>query len=259
MTAIAAGAPSRTARGSIYTWTALACVATAFLGYIPTYWQPLAAGAMKANPIVHIHGALFFTWTLYAAAQTSLVGSRQVALHRSVGLAGISLATALVAVGLLAALNSLKSGIAANQAAGAEAFLIVPLSVITGFAIIFVAAIANIRRPEVHKRLMLLATVSIMNAPVARPLIVYIFKYPPSDQLPVSIDLPSFLVSFVLLIPAMIYDWRTRGRPHPIYLVGGPALALLSWAVDPISTTAAWHAFAHAYAGLAGAPLTSPA
>ena len=42
----------------------------------------------------------------------------------------------------------------------------------------------------------------------------------------------------------MIFDWRTRGRPHPVYVYGGivlVAVKLLNW---PISTTSAWHSFA---------------
>jgi hypothetical protein len=45
-----------------------------------------------------------------------------------------------------------------------EAFLIVPLSLMLTFAVLFIAAVANTSRPERHKRLMLLATVSLLNA-----------------------------------------------------------------------------------------------
>ena len=63
MAAITSGAPTRAGFGSFYTWMATACVAVAFLGFIPTYFQPLAAGAFKANPVVHLHGLVFFAWT----------------------------------------------------------------------------------------------------------------------------------------------------------------------------------------------------
>src|SRR6185437_14380779 len=42
-----------------YTLMALACVATAFLGFIPTYWTPLMAGQFSAHPVVHMHGIAF--------------------------------------------------------------------------------------------------------------------------------------------------------------------------------------------------------
>lgn len=50
----------------------------------------------------------------------------------------------------------------------------------------------------------------------------------------------------------LVYDWRTRGRPHPVYLVALPILMFLAWAVIPVSETAAWHGFARNYLQLAG-------
>jgi hypothetical protein len=252
MTTVAKDAGAGLRLGDIYSWTALGAVLTAFLGFVPTFWQPLAAGQFKANPVVFMHGIGFFTWTLFALAQTSLVPAGRVLLHRSVGLAGISFATVLTMLGCLAALNSLQSGIAAHQAAGAEAFLIVPLSVIVSFAVLFTSAIANIRRPEFHKRLMLLATISVLNAPVARPLIAWVYKFPPTDQLPVWIDYPASYLSYLLIAPALIYDWRKTGRIHPVYAIAVPVLIILPLAVMPISDSAAWHSFARGYAALAG-------
>jgi hypothetical protein len=252
MTTIAKDAGVGFRLGDLYSWTALGCVLTAFLGFVPTFWMPVAAGKFAANPVVFMHGIGFFTWTLFALAQTSLVPAGRVALHRSVGLAGISFATLLTMLGLLAALNSLQSGIAAGQAAGAEAFLIVPLTVIVPFAVLFTIAIANIRRPDFHKRLMLLATVSVLNAPVARPLIVWVFKLPPTQQLPVWIDVPACYLSYLLIVPALIYDWRTRGRIHPVYMIAVPIMVLIPLAVMPISDSAAWHGFAKGFAALAG-------
>jgi hypothetical protein len=43
------------------------------------------------------------------------------------------------------------------------------------FAMLFVAAVANTSRPERHKRLMPLATVSLPNAPAARPVPVWVW------------------------------------------------------------------------------------
>jgi hypothetical protein len=250
MVAIATGTPSRTRVGSFYAWMAVACVATAFLGYIPTYWQPLAAGKFAANPVVHIHGMVMFGWTLFALVQTSLVPAGRVSLHRQVGLIGISLASIITLMGFLAALNALRTSVAMGDAKAGEAFLSVPLLVIVTFAVLFTLAIANIRRPELHKRLMLLATVSLLNAPVARPFLTYI--YPVKSTPPVWINVPVTYASYVLILVAMVYDWRTRGRVHPVYLVALPILMFFAWVVIPVSETAAWHGFARSYLQLAG-------
>lgn len=259
MAAIASGAADRAKTGSFYTWMAVAAVATAFLGFIPTYFQPMAAGAFAANPVVHLHGMVFFSWTLFALVQTSLVPSGRVALHREVGLAGISLATLVVVMGTLAALNSLKTSVATGQAAAGEAFLIVPLSLMATFAVIFIAAVANIRRPQAHKRLMLLATLSLLNAPIARPLLVWVWPTPPTTTPPVWINVPACWLSYLLILAAMVYDWRTRGRVHPIYLVALPVLVFVAWVVIPISETAAWHSLARDFLALGGKPPGAPA
>ena len=56
---------------------ALACMATAFLGFAPTYWMPLAHRSFSASAVIHIHGLLFFSWTLYFVFQSWLVASGQ--------------------------------------------------------------------------------------------------------------------------------------------------------------------------------------
>jgi len=236
-----------------YAWMALACVLTAFLGFIPTYWTPLVAGQFSAHPIVHMHGIAFFSWTIFALVQTSLVPAGRVALHRSVGLAGISMATLLTMLGLLAALNSMLGSMATGRSYDGEAFLIVPLTIIATFAVLFALSIANIKRPEIHKRLMLMATVSVLNAPVARPLLSWVWPLSgPTDVPPVWINVPACWLSYLLIVAAMIYDWRTRGRVHNVYLIALPILIVLAYIVIPISETAAWHAFARDYAALAG-------
>lgn len=255
MTTITADASLRESRArAFYAWMAAACVATAFLGFIPTYWQPMAAGKFAANPIVHLHGFVMFSWTLFALVQTSLVPARRVALHREVGLFGISFATVIVMVALLASLNSERNSAAVPGGAGpAEAFLIVPLEVIASFAVLFTLAVANIKRPEFHKRYMLLATIALLNAPVARPILTWVFtEQQPGGTPPVWINVPACWTSYLLILPPMFFDWRTRGRVHPVYSVALPALMFAAWVVIPISETNWWHAFARFYMTLAG-------
>lgn len=254
MTAITGGVRTRAGAsvGDFYTWMFLACLLTAFLGFIPTFWQPLAAGQFQAHPVVFFHGVGFFSWTIFALVQSSFVPAGRVALHRATGLAGISFATLLTVFGCLAALNSLLDDMAAGRGAAAEAFLTVPLSVIATFAVLFGAAVANIRRPEWHKRLMLLATISVLNAPVARPLIVWVYKLAPDQTPPVSLDVPACLLSYLLIVPPLIYDWRTTGRIHKVYLIAVPILVATPFLMAPLADTAAWHGFARFYASLSG-------
>ena len=76
-----------------YLHMALACAATAFLGFAPTYFVPLAHRTFSASPVIHFHGLLFFAWSLYFVMQAWLAASGRVVNHRSFGIVGVSLAT----------------------------------------------------------------------------------------------------------------------------------------------------------------------
>ena len=227
-----------------YFYMALSCIAVAFLGFAPTYFVPMAAGKLPPMPVVHFHGLLFFAWTLYFAFQSWLVASGQVARHRTMGLIGVSLATAMTISGFLVAVSLMKRSAALGLRDEGIAFAIVPLSGMLFFAAVFTLAIAYVRQKEIHKRLMLLAGVSLLDAAVARWFLT--FLAPPGAVGPptVLVTIPPAIVASLLLVAAVVYDWRTRGRPHPVYVYGGIALMAVKFLNWPISMTAAWHSFA---------------
>jgi hypothetical protein len=75
-------------------------------------------------------------------------------------------------VGTWTAMASLQSGIERGFEEAARRFAIVPISGIIFFAVVVGIAIANVRRPDTHMRLMLLASVSILQAAVGRIVLV---------------------------------------------------------------------------------------
>ncbi len=135
-------------RPRFYLWSAIAMTATAFLGFVPTFWVPLAQGIPERIGVLTIHALLFFGWTLLLIYQTWLAASGNIARHRDVGLIGVSLATAMTIFGALAAINAANRAIAAHFADGGEAFMIVPMASILSFAVLVTAAIVNVRRSE---------------------------------------------------------------------------------------------------------------
>jgi len=234
-----------------YFHMALACMAVAFLGFAPTYWLPLAHGSFSASPVVHFHGFLFFTWTVYFTAQSWLAASGRLAWHRSLGIAGVSLATAMTIFGFLVAVEVMKHSAALGQTDAGIAFAIVPLSGIVFFAVVVSLAIASTRRPETHKRLMLLAGISLLDAAVARWFLTFLAPPGAVGPPPVPVTIAPAFVAYLLLVVAIVHDWRTRGAPHRVYVIGGLALIavkLLNW---PISLSPAWHALAGGILALA--------
>lgn len=212
---------------------------TVLAGFAPTYYSRFLEGGPTATlsggpftRLVHVHGALFTAWILLFVVQTALVASRKVAMHRRLGIAGAVLAAGMVVTGTLVAIATAARG---SSAAGMTplAFLVIPLFDMVLFATFVTIALIRRRDREAHKRLMLLAYISIVTAAVAR--------------LPGVLPLgpPAFFgLSFLFVIAAAIYDFVTRGRVHRAYLWGG-AFILISVPVRlAISSTAAWRAVA---------------
>ncbi len=239
--------------------------ATAFLGFAPTFWIPLAQGVPERIGVIAIHGTLFFGWMVFGIYQAWLIGSGNVVRHRDVGMIGVSLATAMVIFGVLAAINSGMRANAINAGAAGEAFMIVPLSAMLSFAVLVIAAIFNIRRAEWHKRLMLSATAVLLDAAIARPFIVYLVMggHPPPFQGTVGLAgfnnppppvigvLPPALIALLFIVAGMVRDWRVLNKVHPAYWwAGGFALSVQLLKI-PFSETATWHGFARSLIALA--------
>lgn len=70
-------------RPRFYFWTAIAMAATAFLGFAPTFWIPMAQGLHESIMVIGLHATIFFGWTLFFVYQTWLVASGQSARHRN--------------------------------------------------------------------------------------------------------------------------------------------------------------------------------
>jgi hypothetical protein len=241
------------ASGRFYLAMALVCALIAFLGFAPTYWAPLAAGTLSEAPIVHLHGLLFSAWSLFFVMQTALVANARATQHRAMGLAGIALASAMLFVGLATAIHSADVHIAAGFGARARGFMIVPVTTILFFAVAVTIAISNRGRPEVHKRWMLVASVAILMAAVAR--IVRFLRFGtdvPQGPPPIEVSVVPALTTDLLIVAAIVYDWRTRGRPHPAYWIAGGAWLAIQLLRIPFSKTPAWHAMADWFLAFAG-------
>ncbi|MBK5299074.1 MAG: hypothetical protein JJE40_18120 [Vicinamibacteria bacterium] len=225
---------------------AYACALVAIAGFIPTYWAPVASRTFGGPPILHVHGLLFSAWPVLFIAQARLAAAGRFERHRAIGFVGISLATAMLFAGIAAVIHSLKGASASDFEPQARAFAIVPLSIVLSFAGLVAAALANVRRPEVHMRLMLAASITVLPPAIARILFLFLApegSAPPGQGEPPTVAfalLPSFLANLLLVI-AMVHDWRRRGRPHSAYLIAGACIVTVQIARIPLSSTTPWH------------------
>ena len=231
------GAHDRLFYGTI----AIAMGLTVFAGFASTYYLRFFSGGPSATlsggpftTLVHVHGALFSAWVLLFLVQTALVASRRVALHRRLGIAGAVLAAGMVVAGTSTAIASAARG-AAPPGVDPLAFLVIPLFDMILFAAFVTAALALRRNKEAHKRLMLLAYVSIVVAAVARlPGVLTIGP------------LGFFGLSFLFVVAGAIYDFVSRRQVHKAYLWGGAVFVLSVPLRLAVSSTGAWRTFAEA-------------
>ncbi len=154
------GAPRAGFRPSFHLWMALAMCFFIFGGFGLTYLAPMAAGTRPPDPpVVHLHGVVFFAWMLLLVLQSALVNVKNVKLHRSLGQFGVALAGIIVFLGLLITIISMADSRGEPVNYGLMYLsLIAPIS----FAAIFAMAIRAVRKPAVHRNLILLATLSIL-------------------------------------------------------------------------------------------------
>jgi hypothetical protein len=227
-----------------YVRMAAACVAVAVIGFAPTYWLPLVRGTLNVPPIAHVHATVFYGWTLLFLFQTWLAANRRLTRHRAWGVFGVALVTTMCFVGMAAAITSLKLSTADGFGPASQAFTIVPVSGIVFFAALFTLALVNVKQVETHKRLMLVATVSLLQAAVGRWFLLFLAPGTlgggPVSPPPVVVTILPGLVSDLLIVAAMVYDRRTTGRVHPVYWIAGGALVALQVLRVPLSTTSAW-------------------
>lgn len=170
----------------------------------------------------------------------------------------MSLATAMVLVGLAVANDVLAARLAAGYGDAARAFHIASTSMIMLFAVFVCAAIVWISRPEVHQRLMLLATFSMLTPAIARLFFAANVGIGPGLRPglgpPRAIEsvLAPALVTDALILLGIVYDLRTRGRPHPVYVLGGALMLAVQLMRGPVSTTQWWYAVADFLARFSG-------
>jgi hypothetical protein len=212
---------------------ALAFVLTVFAGFSRTYFLKLHYGTPALSVLLHIHGVVFSSWVLLFAAQTTLVAARRTDLHRRLGVAGAVLAGMLLVLGTTTAILRVRGGSAPIPGVSGLAFLAIPMFDMVVFGILAATGLAFRRRLETHKRLLTLATIALMSAPLAR--LPWVFRAGP----------PAFFGLTDLFIVAMlVYDLATRRRVHPATVWGGLLLVASQPLRLMISGTAAWTAFA---------------
>lgn len=215
---------------------ALLILATVFVGFARTYFLAGVFRAPLPNILIHIHGAVFSAWIVLLIAQVSLVTAGRVDIHRKLGLWGFGLACLMIVLGVLAGADSLSRGFAPpGSGLDPKTFYAVPVLSIFVFALLVFFAYRARFNPSAHKRLIMLATISLLGAPTGRPPFAAITGRP---------YLAGFFVWLFLLLLVGYDLWST----HKVYratIWGALLVAVVTQLAIPIGMTSAFHSFAN--------------
>jgi len=199
----------RNADRLFFTGMALAAALTMYLGFLPSYFGRSAA-LPALTPLYQIHGALFTAWVALLVAQTALVASGRTGIHRKLGIAGAVLAAVIFVLGVAVSIETLRRN-GAPPGGDPRKFFAIPLGDILVFGALAAAAVLQQRQAQAHKRLMLLATISLLTAAVGRFL----------RQIGLGGAPNLFYGTDVFVLALVLYDLAARGRVHPATLWGG--------------------------------------
>lgn len=211
----------------IYLGLALSMCITAFWGFAYTYFIPIFGGVYpEVSPTLHIHGWSFFLWFLLVPIQAMLVAKGRIRIHMTLGGASLALAAVMVFTGVLVASVRILDGLTATNPDQFTTFWMAFGQLIMYNMVLFVlfygAAIKWRKKPRLHKRLMILATASVLPAALFRIIVGlgdFYWLATPGWVMPAAFFLPGLFV-----IVGMVHDKVVKGYIHRAYLIGLPIL-----------------------------------
>lgn len=215
----------RTSR-KFYPLLALAISGSVYWGFYYTYFGPLASGQYppEASPAVHVHGWSFFLWYLLFPLQAVLMATGRRRLHFTLGRLSVLLAAFMTFTGLLVASVRIDQALSQTDPSDFTTLwknfgLLITYSLVL-FVGFYAAALAKTKRPEVHKRLMIVASASAIPAAVFRIIVGlggFNWLQTPEWVMPAAFFLPC-----VFIVIGMVYDFVVLRSVHRVYLIGLP-------------------------------------
>ena len=239
--------PNRKRERLFFTLMACALAVGVFVGFARTFYlSPLFPEAREFIPpegFFTFHGAVFTAWIIVLLAQVWLIRANDLAMHRKLGTAGGILALAVVVVGVIGAVVAAKRGTGfIGVPIPPEGFVIVPLLDMLLFGLYVFLALRWRADPQSHKRLMLLATLSICQAAFVR------IPFPPLGDAGGPFMQMTLTILFVAVMA--VWDWRTLGRVHRVTLWAGLILVISQPLKIAVASTAAWQSLGRALLGI---------
>ncbi len=137
-------------------------------GFAPTFSLRVLFQTDELPLYLHVHGAILTAWYALAFTQTCLALVGRTHWHRRLGAGAVLVALAVVAAGSVVLANFVPRNAGESGSAPVGVIFFGDGAILIAFAIFIGAALLARRRPETHKRLMLLASLSVVGPAVSR-------------------------------------------------------------------------------------------
>ena len=217
----------------LYLPATILIIVIAFIGFWPTYFGPALKGRVHVPPLIHLHAVIYVTWLTLFATQVTLAATNRVKLHMQLGRWIMAYGVIVVIAGLMAAAQGFGTRLATEDVFRAQRWLFGVLRDLVFFVPFLIAGWIYRGKPEIHKRLMILATTILVLPAVSRmsflgtpvPLWKFMLVWP----------LPVYLL--------MIHDFYRKHLIHPVYLIGVAAMLTMRL-ILPIGSSHAWQSTA---------------
>jgi hypothetical protein len=218
----------------MYLPAAIAISVLVVIGFARTYFlRPFVAHADSLTLLVHVHGALMTAWIALFCAQVTLVAIGRTDLHRRLDELGFVLLALILMVGVPTIIVAAKLG-GDHMPGPALPGLALLFALLFEFLTLGGLGLLYRRRSDIHKRLMLLASISAMEAGVSRIPLDFMDSIP---KVHVAND--------ALLLIIIVIDTVRNRRMHPAFLWGSLFFVSVQTLSTWISGTSTWLQIAH--------------
>jgi len=214
-----------------YRVVAVLALLVVLAGFAPSFYlKPWFQKPPPLTALLVVHGVVMTAWFALFLVQAQLAASRNLRLHRRLGVAGVALAAVVLVLGTAVSIIGARLG--HSPGPPPLVFLAIPLGDMLVFALLAGGALWFRHRSDIHKRLMLLAFVGLVTAAIVR--------------IPVAANNILFAFGATVLFCGACVAWDTwqHRRLHPAF-GWGLVLVALSWPLRLwLAGTAGWQTVA---------------
>lgn len=198
------------ADGALYPVLALLMAMIAYAGFAPSYFTPLAEGTLSKTTAVHFHAMIYVGWLALFAIQSSLPMMGKIKLHRRIGPYAVTYGIGVLIAGLFVTISRLQDWVSAGEVEKLGINVMLPLTDMIYFAILFSLAVYFRKKPDLHKRLMVLTGTMLVFPGAVR-----------IEYLTSPMNLPLFyLVWLSPILLAITHDACYRRKFYTVYALG---------------------------------------